>query len=502
MHQFTKSFAVAAAGGIIIVCGLLLHFIAFPLMVDDKIKKATALEDGSEALKHWQKPPSLDFAIYLFNVTNPLDVHYGQKPILREIGPYVYSEYHDKEVIKYHEEDDTVSYNIRKKYFFNQEKSQCHHETDLVTVLNPALMGTILMVEKLFPFGLIYVNHAIPYLFPNQFYHTIFVRATVQELLFTGIFINCSHTTGPGKLVCDGMKGKTPITIRQITNTSNYVFSYFFHKNNSLVGPFRISRGRNNLTQLGQIKMYEEKVQLDIWPENSTCNIIHGTDSTVFPPFIKKTDSIYIFVPDVCGSMFAEFDSEITLNNVITLKFVGSSKNFGDPLKYEANKCHCDDKGQIEGDKVTLSCPKEGVMYLTPCYHTPVAFSQPHFYMADKEYLDYPLGLNPNKTKHETFVQIEPKTGTPVEGYKRMQMNMHLHVVSNIDVLENISTGLLPLLWIEEGFKLDDDHLSLLVTFYHLLNVLNFFPWFLIFTEMEQSLQRLKKEMEKTSNNL
>lgn len=87
--------------------------------------------------------------------------------------------------------------------------------------------GTVLRVQKMFPFGLTYINDAIPYLFPTQ--NTIFVTATVQEILFDGILINCTHKSGPGRMVCDGMKGRIPKTIRQVPNSSNYVFSYFYH---------------------------------------------------------------------------------------------------------------------------------------------------------------------------------------------------------------------------------------------------------------------------------
>lgn len=488
MYQITKPFVLAVCGVIFIVGGLLLHFYLFNLFVDYKIKKAIVLEDDSEALHRWEKPPSLDFKIYFFNVTNPLDVHYGAKPILREVGPYIYTEYHDKKIIKFHDEDDTVSYNVHKRFFYNKEKSQCHHDSDLVTIINPALMGTVLRVQKMFPYALTFINDAIPFLFPTQ--NTIFVTATVQEILFDGILINCTHDKGPGKMVCDGMTGRIPKTIRQVPNSQNYLFSYFHHKNDSLIGPFRIMRGRRNITRLGQIKMYEEKKQLDVWPDNSTCNVIRGTDSTIFPPSLTKSDTIYIFVPDVCGSMSAEFQSEETVQNVMALKFIGSKKNFADPMKYEQNKCHCEEEenqGQdlfddpAGAETAHLSCPKEGVMYLQACYKAPVIFSQPHFYMADDEYLKFVDGLQPNKSKHETFVRIEPKTGTPLEGYKRLQMNMFLKEVSDIKILNNVTTGLMPSLWIEEGFKLDDENLSKLISFYHLIDVVNFFPYLLIF---------------------
>lgn len=50
-----------------------------------------ALKPGSEMRKIWSKiPDPLNFKIYIFNVTNPMDVQRGRVPVLTEIGPYFY----------------------------------------------------------------------------------------------------------------------------------------------------------------------------------------------------------------------------------------------------------------------------------------------------------------------------------------------------------------------------------------------------------------------------
>ena len=39
----------------------------------------------------WRKPlTNPQLKVYFFNVTNPTDFLRGEKPILKEIGPYVY----------------------------------------------------------------------------------------------------------------------------------------------------------------------------------------------------------------------------------------------------------------------------------------------------------------------------------------------------------------------------------------------------------------------------
>jgi hypothetical protein len=35
-------------------------------------------------------PDPVGFKVYLFNVTNAADIQKGEKPVLSEVGPYVY----------------------------------------------------------------------------------------------------------------------------------------------------------------------------------------------------------------------------------------------------------------------------------------------------------------------------------------------------------------------------------------------------------------------------
>lgn len=35
-------------------------------------------------------PQPLTFKVYLFNVMNPAEIHLGGKPVIKEVGPYVY----------------------------------------------------------------------------------------------------------------------------------------------------------------------------------------------------------------------------------------------------------------------------------------------------------------------------------------------------------------------------------------------------------------------------
>lgn len=49
------------------------------------------LYEGSEQYYRFiDVPQPIDFKVYLFNVTNPMEVQNGALPIVKEIGPYIY----------------------------------------------------------------------------------------------------------------------------------------------------------------------------------------------------------------------------------------------------------------------------------------------------------------------------------------------------------------------------------------------------------------------------
>ena len=94
-------------------------------IVESKVpqSKLQALSPGSEALQSWLDPPvenSVKF--YLFHVTNPVAVTNGYKPVLEEVGPFVYKTITKKDSIdqntgksslEFNEDSSTLTYRPR-----------------------------------------------------------------------------------------------------------------------------------------------------------------------------------------------------------------------------------------------------------------------------------------------------------------------------------------------------------------------------------------------------
>ncbi|CAH0546696.1 unnamed protein product [Brassicogethes aeneus] len=88
----------------------------------------------------------------------------------------------------------------------------------------------------------------------------------------------------------------------------------------------------------------------------------------------------------------------------------------------------------------------------------PVLLSFPHFLHADKKYLDTVHGLNPDENKHETFVILEPNSGTPIKTAKRVQFNMFLRPIEGITSIDNVTHSIIPIIWLEESMTLGDKY--------------------------------------------
>ena len=107
-----------------------------------------------------------------------------------------------------------------------------------------------------------------------------------------------------------------------------------------------------------------------------------------------------------------------------------------DPVKNNPdNSCFClKDKG--------FQCFKSGVFNMAPCKVTPdlpkgapIALSYPHFYEADQSFLDAVVGLKPNKTEHQFYVDVVPEFGFPLAIRPRFQLNAIIRKHEDIDIM-------------------------------------------------------------------
>ena len=92
-------------------------------ILEKKILQSMALSPGSDRLQSWLTPPVQPALTgYGFHVTNPDEVQRGEKPIVKEVGPFVYKAVTvkdsvnetDKNVnLKYNDDEETLTYRPR-----------------------------------------------------------------------------------------------------------------------------------------------------------------------------------------------------------------------------------------------------------------------------------------------------------------------------------------------------------------------------------------------------
>lgn len=173
--------------------------------------------------------------------------------------------------------------------------------------------------------GLGIFNDAVPLLFTAK---NIFLTTTVRELLFGGVFVNCSFPPDsfPAGAVCQGLRQRAPATYRR--DGLNFFFSMFGHVSgmdvsSELAGRrtwtstrccaahvlqlngtsherVRVRRGQDDAKAVGVITAVAGNATLGAWRQGTPCNLINGTDGTIFAPFQRDTTVLPIYTSGSC----------------------------------------------------------------------------------------------------------------------------------------------------------------------------------------------------------
>lgn len=101
-------------------------------------------------------------------------------------------------------------------------------------------------------------------------------------------------------------------------------------------------------------------------------------------------------------------------------------------------------------------------MDLMPCIGAPIYGSKPHFLDSDPMLVDNIIGINPNRSLHDVYVNFELQSGTPLSAAKRLQFSIELMPIEEYEMLSKVPKVLFPLFWVEEGVQLNKTYTNLL----------------------------------------
>ncbi|XP_036672330.1 sensory neuron membrane protein 2 isoform X1 [Drosophila suzukii] len=289
---------------------------------------------------------------------------------------------------------------------------------------------------------------------------SMFVSTSVREYLFDGVRF-CINPQGIAKAICNQIKESGSKTIREQSDGS-LAFSFFGHKNGSGHEVYEVHTGKGDPMRVLEIQKLDDSHNLQVWlnasaeGETSVCNQINGTDASAYPPFRQRGDSMYIFSADICRSVELFYQTDIQYQGIPGYRYSIGENFINDIGPEHDNECFCVDK-LANVIKRKNGCLYAGALDLTTCLDAPVILTLPHMLGASNEYRKMIRGLKPDAKKHQTFVDVQSLTGTPLQGGKRVQFNMFLKSINRIGITENLPTVLMPAIWVEEGIQLNGE---------------------------------------------
>lgn len=444
--QLTRELKCAAIGGGVALFGMLFGWAIFPAVLKSQLKKEMALSKKTDVRQMWEKIPfPLDFKIYLFNYTNPEEVHKGGIPIVNEIGPYYFEEWKEKVEIQDHEEDDSITYRNKDVFYFKPELSKGLTGEEIIVMPHLFLMGMIVTVAVDKPAMLKVADKAINGIFDDP--PDVFMRVKAMDVMFRGIIINCNRTAFAPKAACTTIKKEVTGIVFEPNN--QFRLSLFGMRNATVSSHVvKVKRGMKNVMDVGMVVAIDGKPKMDIW--NDSCNEYQGTDGTIFPPFLTKNDRLQSYSGDLCRSFKAWFQKKTSYKGIKTNRYIA---NIGDFANDPELQCFCE---------TIDSCPPKGLMNLKKCSHGPFYASSPHYLDADPQILANVKGLNPDINEHGIEIDFEPISGTPLVAKQRVQINIQLYRVDKIGVAKTLPHTIAPLFWIEEGLALNKTFIKMM----------------------------------------
>ena len=348
----------------------------------------------------------------------------------------------------------TLSFEEPIYYYFEREKS-IGPLSDTVTILDLVIAGISNQYSRCYGSYNCFTNSLTQKTLAGEIfnYHnrTIFKTYTVGDLLW-GHRDDFLHSMS-GLATMAGQD--TPTTL-----------GLFEGKNGTSSGLYTIFSGEGNMTAYQEIRSFRGLTEMNCW-STKYANMMNGTVGHGFPPFLKPDDSLKIFAGDLCRSSELMYAETQMLNGVEV--FVYKPPRWAS-YPYPKNP---DQLGFCTPDET--DCPPEGLLNETACIGQPILMGKPHFLHADVDLLNSFEGLSPHPENHETFLYVEPLTGSIFKASKRLMFlfpyrESELSKQGGIKLHPNMKDGTtaFPLFWVNETVCIYIFSFFLFVFFYYI----------------------------------
>ncbi|XP_066906786.1 scavenger receptor class B member 1 isoform X1 [Halyomorpha halys] len=417
---------------VVIIVSLILIFVGifiaifFSSIVNLVIDKEITLREGGQVFDMWRKPPVEPiFRVYVYNVTNADDfLNRGDKPILDELGPFVYVETWEKVNLTFND-NGTVTFQQQKIYKFDPDQS-VGDESDMVVVPNIPMLSATSQSKHAARFLRLAMASIMDILKIKPF-----VEVSVGQLLW-------GYEDPLLKLAKDVVPKEQKLPYEE--------FGLLYGKNGTSKDIMTVFTGANDITKYGLVDRFNGMSHLPHW-KSEECNRLAGSDGSIFPPHITKNTTLYVFDKDLCRLLPLQFKKEVnTPGDVLGYRFSPPENVFAEIEKNPDNECFCPSGPP---------CAPHGLFNVSLCqYDSPVMLSFPHFYLADPKLRTAVEGISePDPEKHGFWLDVQPTMGAGLRAQARIQINLAVSQVVDIKQVATFPDIVFPIMWFEDGIS-------------------------------------------------
>jgi len=464
-----KWWVVLAIAVTLLVGGLLVVAFftsAVELVIDDQI----TLRPGSQTFEMWRKPPVHPvIKVYVYNVTNAdefLNVlapgEEREKPILDELGPFVYVETWEKVNLTFHD-NGTLTYNQQKVYRFDPEQS-VGSEDDTVVVPNIPMLSATSQSKHAARFLRLAMASIMDILKVKPF-----VEVSVGQLLW-------GYEDPLLKLAKDVVPKEQKLPYEE--------FGLLYGKNGTSRDNMTVFTGATDIRMFAALDKFNGRTHLPHWTTEGCNRLTGGSDGSLFPPRIQPDTILHVFDKDMCRQLPLVFKKQVEgKGGVKAYRFGPDHRAFADPEHEPENKCFCPSSYSTNTTSSsnhtsttsmpTVSthsttsgqCAPHGTFNVSLCqYDSPVLLSFPHFYMGDPRLREAVHGMDePDADRHEFYIDVQPEMGVAMRAKARVQINLAVSQVVDIKQVATFPDIVFPIMWFEEGIdELPDNVIQLL----------------------------------------
>ena len=182
----------------------------------------------------------------------------------------------------------------------------------------------------------------------------------------------------------------------------------------------RVFTGKGDPTLVARYTHWHEMMELPYWG-SPAANAINGTEGYLFHPNVQKDEKLYAYIDNLFRSGYFTFNNTATVEDIDVLRFVIPGYEL---LNSTTNPNNVPFFMDGPGGMMNMSA-------LNPL-HPPIFMSKPHFLDAPQYIIDSVVGLQPVRTKHDSYLDLHALTGGVLRAHKRMQVNVLIEPQKNL----------------------------------------------------------------------